>query len=206
MWTRTGSVTAYNPLEKRALAESVCKALLAKPVEPLPPGQRFNGAGVYAIYYAGGFPPYQPVAAANRDGKYALPIYVGKAVPPGSRKGGFQLELPGDAVLYKRLREHAESVAASQNLRLADFRCRYLVVDDIWIPLGESLLIEMFSPLWNKIVDGFGNHDPGKGRRAGQRPPWDVIHPGREWADRCEPNRRTERQILDAVRKALSGK
>jgi hypothetical protein len=26
-------------------------------------------------------------------------------------------------------------------------------VDDIWIPLGESLLIEMFSPLWNKVLD-----------------------------------------------------
>ena len=43
------------------------------------------------------------------------------------------------------------------------FQCRYLVVDDIWIPLGEALLIAKFSPIWNKVVDGFGNPRPRKG-------------------------------------------
>lgn len=82
--------------------------------------------------------------------------------------------------------EHVESInLARKNLRSADFSCRYLVVDDIWVPLGESLLIAKFSPVWNVLVDGFGNHDPGKGRYNGMRPKWDVLHPGRPWAEKC---------------------
>ena len=56
---------------------------------------------------------------------------------------------------------------------------------DIWIPLGESLLIARFRPLWNIALDGFGNHDPGGGRYVGLRPLWDHLHPGRRWATEC---------------------
>ncbi len=31
----------------------------------------------------------------------------------------------------------------------------------------------------NKIIDGFGNHDPGKGRYNQLRSRWDKLHPGR---------------------------
>jgi hypothetical protein len=53
-------------------------------------------------------------------------------------------------VLFRRLNEHAQSIAQAENLELSDFSCRYLVVDDIWIPLGESLLIEKFAPIWTR--------------------------------------------------------
>ena len=46
-----------------------------------------------------------------------------------------------------------------------------LSVDDIWIPLTESLLIERFKLVWNRVLDGFGNQDPGKernGKRSGK--------------------------------------
>jgi hypothetical protein len=101
-------------------------------------------------------------------------------VPSGARKGGFGLGVNSGAVLCNRLEEHAQSIKATEYLKLSDFFCRYLAVDDIWIPLGENLLIEMFSPIWNRVIDGFGNHDPGKGQ--GKIPAWDVIHPGRAWA------------------------
>lgn len=81
-------------------------------------------------------------------------------------------------MLYRRLREHGESIERASNLELADFFCRYLVVDDLWIPLGEALLIETFSPLWNRVLDGFGNHDPGKGRYNQQRSLWDTVGNG----------------------------
>jgi hypothetical protein len=87
--------------------------------------------------------------------------------------------------LFNRLKEHAESVSLVENLNVADFYCRFLVVEDIWIPLGESLLIAKFTPVWNRMIDGFGNHDPGAGRYAGMRPRWDVLHPGRGWAFKC---------------------
>jgi hypothetical protein len=197
-------MATYNPLEKRALAESVAKALLSRPVEPLPPDKTFDGAGIYVIYYTGDFPRYAPISDRNHEGRCDRPIYAGKAVPKGARKGGFSFEQKAGQVLYNRLKEHADSIKSTGNLKLDDFRCRYLAVDDIWIPLAESLLIEMFSPLWNKKVEGFGNHDPGKGRYAGKRSSWDTIHPGRTWADRCNPNRRNAQEILADVKEYLS--
>jgi hypothetical protein len=180
-------VPPFNPLDKRNLGESVADAILLQPVVPMPP-PAFIGAGIYAIYYVGDFPAYASLARRNKSGKFAWPIYVGKAVPAGARKGGFGLgEDPGQ-VLFKRLGEHAASIEqATTTLKLADFFCRYLVVEDIWIPLAESLLIEKFSPPWNRKIDGFGNHDPGKGRHKQQRSAWDALHPGRSWAENLEP-------------------
>ncbi len=193
----------YNPLDKLRLGESVAKALLACPVSVLPPPGAFAGAGIYAFYYTGPFLPYRKVAERNAKDQWASPIYVGKAVPAGARKGGYGLgESPGE-VLYRRLREHSESIDQAENLSLSDFNCRYLTVDDIWIPLGESLLISMFSPLWNQILDGFGNHDPGAGRYNQQRSSWDVIHPGRPWAKKLKPNSRSRDEILKVIAKFL---
>jgi hypothetical protein len=129
---------------------------------------------------------YAPLAALNR-GATVHPIYVGKAVPAGARKGTILESAATHTVaLCNRLREHAESVAATA-LNIEDFSSRHLIVDDIWIPLAESLLIRLYRPVWNQVVDGFGNHDPGKGRHAGQRPSWDELHPGRAWALKCAP-------------------
>jgi len=195
--------TPYNPLDKRNLRVSVADALLALPPLPLPPADAFAGAGIYAIYYVGAFQSYGPIMARNRDGKFALPIYVGKAVPAGARKGGFGLDIAPGQVLFNRLREHTASVQQAKNLNLADFWCRYLVVDDIWIPLGESMMIDKLVPVWNRVIDGFGNHDPGKGRYRQRRSHWDVLHPGRDWAERCAACNRSEQSLIAAVRTHL---
>ena len=133
-------------------------------------------------------PSYKKIVEQNANEQWAAPIYVGKAVPPGARKGGFGLDETPSDVLYRRLKEHADSIQPATNLKLEDFHCRFLVVDDIGIPLGEALLITMYSPLWNRLLDGFGNHDPGAGRYNQQRSPWDVVHPGRAWAAKLKPN------------------
>lgn len=194
----------YNPLAKHNLGVSVADALIASPVHALPPGKTFVGAGIYAIYYVGAFPAYKPTSVRNRGQRFELPIYVGKAVPAGARKGGGGLDVPAGTVLYNRLREHGDTIKATPSLRRNDFFCRYLVVDDIWIPLGESLLIERFKPVWNRIVDGFGNHDPGKGRYNQQRSAWDTIHPGRGWAERCQPYAKSKKQIIVAIDEFLA--
>ncbi len=175
--------STYNPLDKKNLGESIARALLAQPIHLLPP-RLFSGAGIYAIYYGGDFPAYRVVAEAN------VPIYVGKAVPTGSRKGGADLRA-AKTVVYRRLMDHVESIQAVPSLQLSDFTYRALLLEDIWIPLGESLLIDMFTPVWNCVVDGFGNHDPGAGRYNQQRSPWDVLHPGRPWAEKCQATRLT---------------
>jgi hypothetical protein len=171
----------YNPLERRPLAESVANALLSRTTEPMPPKSSFDGAGIYAIYYAGPFEPYKSILDHERSDDGLPPIYVGKAIPPGSSTGGMVDPRPIGPVLFGRLLEHCESISQAGNLALADFTCRYLVVDDIWIPLGENLLIERFQPLWNKKIRGFGNHTPGTGRRGQRRSAWDEVHPGRSW-------------------------
>jgi hypothetical protein len=201
----------FNPLDKTNLGISVADALLERRVIPLSGFNvrksgdviPFNGAGIYAIYYTGDFPTYAPIAKANSE-LISLPIYVGKAVPEGARKGTVDPE-PGQA-LFKRIREHAASIRQAQRLsaqhkgnlqlKIEDFVCRYLLVDDIWIPLGESMMIERFRPIWNVMIDGFGNHDPGGGRYQQQRSAWDTVHPGRAWAMKCQPYARSAEQIL----------
>jgi len=193
----------YNPLEKRSLAESIVRALLAQPAVGLPPPKAFVGAGIYAIYYSGAFPLYRPLSVANLGGP-SVPIYVGKAVAEGSRKGGFSVDKSAGPVLIKRLKEHATSINQAENLDLADFKCKYLVVDDFWIGLAESLLIENFAPLWNRAIDGFGNHDQGKTRSTQRKSPWDALHPGRSWAVRMpDPglsHERLERIVGEGLR------
>lgn len=190
----------FNPLDKTHLAESVSDHLLKRPIVQLPPPEKFLGAGIYAIYYIGEFPAYQKIVQTVSSDAKAVPIYVGKAVPAGSRKGGYGLGADPGEVLFKRLSEHASSIEFARNLNLADFRCRYVLVDDIWIPLGESLLIERFKPVWNICVGGFGHHDQGKSRRGQMKSAWDTLHPGRPWAENVEqPNPKTAEDISRIV-------
>lgn len=163
------------------------------------------GAGIYAIYYSGSYKAYGPVAEKNRNNNFEQPIYVGKAVPPGARKGGFGLgSAPGPA-LYKRLSEHAGSIKAT-SLKIEDFCCRYLVSDDTWIPLGESLLIERFQPLWNVLIEGFGIHTPGKGRKKQVRSKWDTLHPGRTLAADLPANPKTAAELEKIIADFFAGK
>jgi hypothetical protein len=175
---------SFNPLDRVELGRSVGRALLLSPCEPLPPAASFAGAGIYAIYYHGDFVPYAPLSLPG----CAWPIYVGRAMPAGGRKGLVGLDASPGPQLRNRLRQHARSVDAVPSLDRADFRCRYLVVDDIWIPLAERLLIGHYRPLWNGVVDGFGGHAPGgkpggtTGRGGQAKSRWDTLHPGRSFA------------------------
>ena len=200
----------FNPLEKRNLAASIVEALLESDPVPLGAVPSFKGAGVYAIYYTGPHPAYAPLSEANQDGRWWAPIYVGKAIRKGGRKGVSVVDdegdLPKGRELFSRLKEHAESIkAATTTLEIEDFSCRFLVVDEIWIPLGENLLISRFMPVWNTTVDGFGNHDPGKGRYQGLQPRWDVLHPGRSWALKCQVRKETNSTIAGEVLAFLRG-
>lgn len=176
----------YNPLAKENLGESVANALLQGEIRPLSDTAHLLGAGVYAIYYLGNFPLYGH--ARNLGGQFLRPIYVGKAVPKGARKGGLGFDAGKGRALRDRLGQHASSIEQAGNLELADFHYRALVVDDIWIPLGENMVIEKFLPLWNRVIDGFGNKDPGMRRATQYRSSWDVLHPGRKFAEKLATN------------------
>lgn len=196
----------YNPLDKKNLGRSVAEALLLRPVSPLSQTAGLIGAGVYAIYYAGDFEPYRPVADGNRSGVFGQPIYVGKAVPKGARKGGLTFDAAKGRPLRDRLRQHASSVGEAQNLDVADFQFRALVVDDIWIPLGENMMIEEFKPIWNLVIDGFGNKTPGKRRETQYRSAWDVLHPGRTFADRLADSGNTPDAVIERLMQYFAGR
>jgi hypothetical protein len=71
------------------------------------------------------------------------------------------------------------------------------------VPLGESAVIRQHRPVWNVIVDGFGNHDPGSGRGKGVRSRWDTLHPGRSWADKYPQRKETASHIVQEIREYL---
>ena len=184
-------MTVYDPLDYENLALSVVNALLSTELVALPP-DRFEGAGVYAVYYRG---PLDYVPEGEIDEK---PVYVGKADPPGGRRGGAAVGQPSARPLYERLRQHANSIRQANNIDIGNAYCRYLVVEPVWISLAERFLINHFSPIWNTVLDGFGNHDPGRGRRAGARPKWDIVHPGRSWADELKAEQ-TRQSLVEEI-------
>lgn len=170
----------FNPLAMENLAESIVHALHLQEPIPLALVPEFDGAGVYALYYHGKFPAYKALAAINAE-KLIEPIHIGKASPSGARKG---IELSTQTTaLTKRLKDHKKSIEAATNLNIEDFSARWLVMEDVWITLGESAMIRRHQPVWNARIDGFGNHAPGRGRAKGARPQWDTLHPGRTWAE-----------------------
>ena len=196
----------FDPLNTKNLAIAVAKALLERKAKPLIDLATFRGAGIYCIYYVGTYQLYQPMADENRDADNPRwPIYIGRAIPPGGRTGQFNLSATDTPALYNRLREHADSLRSASNLDLNDFVCRFLIVQDLWIPLAEQLLIAHFAPVWNNLVVGFGNHDPGSGRYGGLCPRWDVLHPGRVWAARLKPRLETVSAIEREVTLYLRG-
>lgn len=159
------------------------------PVHTLPPPEAFGGTGVYAIYYTGQHPAYKKYAELNRLA-YNFPIYVGKAVPKGWRQARLSDDILNQSKeLHTRLREHARSISAASSLAVEDFMCRFVIFEgeaSDMIGTIEAALIKLNRPLWNTVVDGFGNHDPGKGRYEQAKSDWDVIHPGRTWAEKCK--------------------
>lgn len=171
---------AFNPLNVPNVAFTLALELTQQPLEELPPAKVGfpTGAGVYALYYLGKFPAYKRLATVNHANNCSQPIYIGKAVREGARQGLDFSPIRAQAVL-KRLQNHCKSIELSENLNLNDFRCRYLVVEDAFIALAESTLISVFRPLWNQVIDGFGNNPTGAPRQGQAVSNWDVVHPGR---------------------------
>lgn len=176
------------------------------PVHGLPPSESFLGTGVYALYYIGCNPLYQRYAELNRLA-YNYPIYIGKAVPKGWRQArSSDNALTQSRELFSRLREHSHSITAVSGLSVEDFMCRFVIFEaegSDMISTIEAALIKLNKPLWNTAVDGFGNHDPGKGRYEQAKSDWDVIHQGRAWANKCNGEHKQENTIITSIERHL---
>lgn len=172
------------------------------PVHKLPPPKNFIGTGVYALYYTGKSPYYKKLYDLNRI-EFKQPIYVGKAVPRGWRQARKYRNQEDSNELYRRLCDHMKSISQVNNLELNDFHCRFMILEKAacdMIGTVEAALIRYYIPIWNNLLDGFGNHDPGKGRYNQAKSEWDVLHPGRAWADRCNGEASSLQEVEDKVR------
>lgn len=135
--------------------------------------------GVYALYYFGELPIYQPLRQVN-EAECRVPIYIGKASPEGRRTGAASGTATNN--LYSRLREHYRSISLASNLDVRDFKYKVVAMDIDLVAWGEATLIREFSAIWNRIISGFGIHAPGVGRKDQARSMWDQLHPGRGFA------------------------
>lgn len=188
----------YNPLDYENLAKNVADKLMEEEAQPLPLKQRFMGAGVYALFYTGDFLPYGQISSPDAT----HPIYVGKAVPPGGRKGTaldpLQPLRDNGPYLWSRIADHVKSIKAVDNIHVDDFPCRFLRVTPVWITMAERLLILRYLPIWNGGLDGFGLHDPGK-ERSPEVSWWDAMHPGRPEALGWKAKIQHTRTLEDAI-------
>ena len=174
---------SYDPLAYSSLSEVLAREIMLSELVPLSSIDEFYGNGVYALFYTGDFYAYHELAEVNKRAPGTFPIYIGKAGP--QTMTGRDLDVTTEDAsragkrLYDRLNDHRASIARATNLDVNDFACRILVLNALWVPLAESALIATYTPVWNCIVRGFGNHAPGKIRAAGRISKWDVLHPGR---------------------------
>jgi len=193
----------FDPLAVENVGVTLAVELLEQPLHPLPPAEAFPGAGVYAIYYTGAHAAYADlIGLGGGTGGAKYPVYIGSAVRENAKQG-FNPSSTSQNRLWRRLGHHAESIRAVEvggadpGFRLEDFRCRFLILNDAYITLAESVMIATFRPAWNGM--GFGSKVVGA-RREGQIPSlWDSLHAGRGGRPAGTAERRTAAQAQIAA-------
>lgn len=177
---------SFDPSNPDTIGRLVVLGLLAQDRVPLGELRPTYGSGIYAIYYVGQHPAYMEISGTE------TPIYVGKADPDEPRAATPREQ---GVRLFGRLADHrgavreVEQYAIDNNdpnpLLVKDFECRRLVCATNAQLVAERHLIDMFKPAWNsetKICFGISKHGDSSETRRNKKSPWDVLHPGRDWA------------------------
>ena len=161
----------YDPMDTEHVTASICEELERQPLimldQVLP---RFDGSGLYAIYYAGKSVPLYKALSGRK-----IPVYVGQAQSHNSATG---IAVRESTPLWRRVRDHRASIEGS-DLPVAEFGVRLLRMPDVHADLGENGLRVFYQPVWNAILRGFGGHEQGSATRKSARTSWDTVHPGR---------------------------
>lgn len=121
-------------------------------------GMKFSG--IYAIYYQGDLPVYQPLRSMGST----CSLYIGMSTID----------------VVSRLRTHRESLQqVSLGLENFTFRCVQLTSGEAL--LAEDHLVDLYFPFWNKILKGFGNNpqDEACNTKYQLVSLFDTFHPGR---------------------------
>lgn len=161
----------YDPMDTEHVTAAICHELERQPLIPLDPlVSRFDGSGLYAIYYNG-----KTVSIYRRLSGRAIPVYVGQALSHNSATGA---AVRDPRPLWGRVRDHHNSIQGA-DLPAAEFAVRLLRLPDVHADLGENGLRVFYRPVWNAILTGFGSHEQGSTTRQGARSRWDTVHRGR---------------------------
>ncbi|MGI5528961.1 Eco29kI family restriction endonuclease [Streptomyces syringium] len=194
-----GPNSVYDPLRRENLGRSVLGALTDRSPVRLDQIPRFNGCGIYALYYAGDHELYAPISSS-----LSVPIYVGKSDPVGGRTGVETQEAWEGTPLLERLGNHRRKIMSVNDLAIEHFYARYLTADDLFTPMAERLMIRDLRPVWNVALDGFGVNQQGGPREAKQmRAKWHEVHTGAKWADKMTPRPEGPEPHREAVRQHL---
>jgi hypothetical protein len=181
----------YDPLAYASLAESIVNKMKTIPHRALVSATKVSGAGVYVI---GAYSPKDiypsmtnPIVYVGRARPSSLNLGLtnGRSVTPRSsgRRG---------PPLRGRLSKHREAIEQAENLDLDNFWFKTLRIVPAFIDLAEEALIHWHCPVWNRALKGFGNKNPGKGRRGQKVSEWDTMHPGRNWIEHHKVTRDRE--------------
>jgi hypothetical protein len=160
---------SFDPLSTGQIANTVCETFERQPlVSLIHETPRFEGAGLYALYYRGtSVELYLPLADLQ------IPVYVGQATSNSATGARVQERFP----LHSRLKQHRLSIIEG-GLPVAEFRFRALLLPDVHANLGENSLRVGYQPVWNSTLTGFGSKEQG-GRRQSNKSRWDTVHDGR---------------------------
>jgi len=162
----------YDPMGTQNVTAAICQELERQPLVSLESEvSRFDGSGLYAIYYCHGgtLVLYAPIKNLK------IPVYVGQALSHNSATG---VATRDRSPLWRRVRDHRRSIDGA-GLPAGEFSVRLLRLPDVHADLGENGLRVFYQPVWNAILKGFGSHEQGSTTRTSGRSPWDTVHPGR---------------------------
>ncbi|MFG2562407.1 Eco29kI family restriction endonuclease [Streptomyces sp. NPDC048496] len=161
---------SFDPLSTEQIANTVCETFERQPLVSMTTEiPRFEGSGLYALYYRGvDVALYLPLAGLQ------IPVYVGQATSNSATGARVRERFP----LHSRLKQHRISIIEG-GLPIDEFRFRALLLPDVHANLGENGLRVGYQPVWNSILTGFGSKEQGATTRQSRKSKWDTVHDGR---------------------------
>lgn len=162
---------SFDPLSTVQLSNTICEIFERQPLVSMEHEiPRFEGAGLYALYYRGdSVQLYRPLAALQ------IPVYAGQGRSSNSATGATVNE---PYPVYSRLKKHRTSIIDGR-LPISEFRFRALLMPDVHADLGENGLRVGYEPVWNGPLNGFGSNEQGSTTRKSRKSKWDTVHGGR---------------------------
>lgn len=151
--------TLYSPETERALvramldgSQRISLADIASKNTAVP-----KTMGVYRLLYQGDHPLYETYA------RLGVELYTGRT-----------------SDLRKRGRTHLNNIISANNLDKEHFQFVFLPMPAVHqCGAAEEILLEYYTPVWNRTINGIGNNALGASRESQALSAWDTLHPGR---------------------------